>query len=571
MNLTPHEIVADLDQYVIGQQAAKRAIAISYRERSLRLSLGEDRHLITPNNILMVGPSGVGKTELARRLAEMTNAPFVKVEITNYTSSGYVGKSLATIFNELIEHAQYLIEQGATLSAVSTKVSPVSKAPTVNPESCFGKYLYRVAAVLATRHGTPAPDYDNPLFPSVFAKEIAKGSFSKEVLTYRDIYYVKDEGVLVRPAIKKQIAERKNFGKLNVDIDNILDEILGRERPGYDETTSPKHNYLISDRLELLLYTEWLLDNVIINNDQMMPEEVRLALPKRMGELYGNWLERNPRKRKREYFYEHSRDNRSKFNAISKEHLMKLLDVAMRFTTTDIQRDVKEFMDVLKKPSGIKVSKGESPKNNERAIQLVEERGVVFIDEIDKIFFKNTGSDMNIGTTGIQRELMPFLDGCIVKTEYGELDTSNILFIASGAFMMTSTKDIPAEIMGRLPIHITLTPLGKDDLKAVLDKPKRSLLKRYEIIFTAEGVQNFQMTESAKQAIANVAYYMNQTQEDTGARRLKEVLYLVLGDLLYDAHTLKGKALTIDNQYVFDRLKTSNLVLPSERPTEDKP
>lgn len=562
MNLTPHEIVADLDQYVIGQQAAKRAIAISYRERSLRLSLGEDRHLITPNNILMVGPSGVGKTELARRLAEMTNAPFVKVEITNYTAAGYVGKSLDTIFDELIEHAQYLIEKGA-------KVTTPVEIPklVIKPKSDFYTYLTRVGKLLSARElldGVLPGDKDyvdrvEAVLRTLGTDVTSKNGFPGGPLNYHEVYFVADTGVYVRPAIKEQLRKTKRPGGniFEVDMENILDQVLGENRAG--RKSPGKQDFLITDRVDLLHYTEWLLDCAIANNNQTLPEPVMQALPKRMRELYNNWLERNPRKRKRTYFQEHSNFNFAKYNAISKEHLLDLLAVLMPLVTTDVVRDYNEYVSALK--TSPKKTSGED-KEDDLAIKLVEERGVVFIDEIDKIFFADNGGNMNIGTTGIQRELMPFLDGCVIKTKYGELDTSNILFIASGAFMMTSTKDIPAEIMGRLPIHIQLTPLNKDDLKAVLDKPKRSLLKRYEIIFTAEGVKNFQVTEEAKAAIAAVAHFMNQTQEDTGARRLKEVLYLVLGDVLYDAHTLKGKELIIDNRYVFDRLKTSNLVLP---------
>ncbi|TCV93468.1 HslU--HslV peptidase ATPase subunit [Biostraticola tofi] len=422
--MTPREIVSELDGFIIGQHNAKRAVAIALRNRWRRMQLDEAlRHEVTPKNILMIGPTGVGKTEIARRLAKLANAPFIKVEATKFTEVGYVGKEVDSIIRDLTD-----------------------------------------AAVKMVR-----------------LQSIDKNRFRAEELAEERIL-----DVLIPPA-------KDNWGQPE---DNA-------------EPSSARQNFRKKLR-------EGQLDEKEIEiNLAASPMGVEIMAPPGMEEMT-NQLQS---------MFKNLAGQKQKARKIKIKEAMKLL--------------IEEEAAKLVNPEELK----------EQAIEAVEQHGIVFIDEIDKICKRGEMSGPDVSREGVQRDLLPLVEGCTVSTKHGMVKTDHILFIASGAFQVASPADLIPELQGRLPIRVELEALTTDDFERILTEPSASLTTQYKALLATEGVE-IEFTADGIRRIAEAAWQVNERTENIGARRLHTVLERLMEDISYDASEWDGKIISIDADYV---------------------
>lgn len=428
--LTPKKIVEELDRYIIGQHKAKVAVAIALRNRYRRSKLSEEmREEITPKNIVMKGPTGVGKTEIARRLAKIVKAPFVKVEATKFTEVGYVGRDVESIIRDLVE--------------VSIRLVKDEKVKEVMPR----------------------------------AIEIAENKILQVIF----------------PIIKKDTADGKSDAELK-------EEILSELRKGN-------------------------LDNMTVEVEMaIQPKPIQVAPGQEginIGDIFGGILPQQKKKR--------------------------------RLT-------VKRAMEIIKNNEAEKML--DSDSINVEALQRAEQDGVVFIDEIDKVAGRSGGQGPDVSREGVQRDILPIVEGCTVQTKYGSLKTDFILFIAAGAFHVSKVSDLIPELQGRFPIKVELDNLTEDDFVKILTEPDNAVLKQYKELLKVDGVElNF--SKDAIKEIAKAAYMQNETSENLGARRLHAVLEDLLSDILYEADDSVTTKIDIDKQFVEEHLskalKAANL------------
>ncbi len=432
MSMTPKEIVKELDHHIIGQNDAKRAVAIALRNRWRRMQVAEDlRPEITPKNILMIGPTGVGKTEIARRLAKLVNAPFIKVEATKFTEVGYVGRDVESIIRDLTDRAVKLLRE----------------------------------------------------------QEIEK---------------VKVRG--------EDAAEER-----------VLDELLPPPRPMMDgepkdDTDKTKENDTRQKFRKKLLEGDFddkeieIEVNAVIGVEIMTPAGMEDMSSQLQG-IFENM--RNEKKKKRK---------------------MK----------------VKEALRVIAEEESSKLINEDDLKL--QAVETVEQHGIVFLDEIDKIAKRGEqqgGGD--VSREGVQRDLLPLVEGCTVSTKYGQVKTDHILFIASGAFHYSKPSDLVAELQGRLPIRVELKSLTVDDFKRILTEPTASLTEQQIALMATEGV-NIEFKADAIQRLAEIAWHVNENTENIGARRLHTVMERLMETLSYEAPDKNGESLVVDATYVNDHL-----------------
>lgn len=451
--LTPKQIVNELDQYIIGQAEAKRAVAVALRNRIRRLKLtGEMQQEVKPKNLLMIGPTGVGKTEIARRLADIAQAPFIKVEATKYTEVGYVGRDVESMVRDLVESAIRLIKR--------------QKQAEVKDEA-EAKAIERIAKALKP-------------------------------------------GIKVE---KKSSSASNPFGNLG--------DLLGQFNPAMlneEEETEEVTEEIASTRRQIAEQ---------IRQGKLNDYEVTIQLEEKKLQL--NSL--NPA-------MEQMMDMQESLNALKPKKKIER-------TVT-----VKEALELLTEEEADKLINQDDI--NQKALELAADKGIVFIDEIDKIAIDDKGSGQ-VSRQGVQRDILPIVEGSQVQTKYGIIETDHILFIGSGAFHQAKPSDLIPELQGRFPIRVNLDDLTQADFKRILTEPKNALLKQYQALLLTDGVE-IQFTEGAIDQLAAYAERLNRDTDNIGARRLHTILETVLEELLFDAAEMQMGQVEITEQYVTQRL-----------------
>jgi len=428
--MTPREIVQELDKHIIGQADAKRAVAIALRNRWRRMQVeGELRNEITPKNILMIGPTGVGKTEIARRLAKLANAPFIKVEATKFTEVGYVGRDVESIVRDLVD-----------------------------------------VAIKMTRE-----------------QEMDK----------------------VRHRAEDAAEER------------VLDALLPRPRPiGFADTdTTEAEGSETRQKFHKLLREGRLDDREVELEISAAPIGVEIMAPPGMEEMTSQL----------QGLFQNLGGNRTKRRKLRVGEAMKLL--------------LDEEAAKLVNEEDLKL----------RALQMVEQNGIVFIDEIDKVTSRGENSGPGVSREGVQRDLLPLVEGSTVTTKHGMVKTDHVLFIASGAFHLSKPSDLIPELQGRLPIRVELDALGVEDFVRILTEPDASLTEQYVALLGTEGVQ-LEFSTDGVARIAQMAWEVNERTENIGARRLHTVMERLLENISFEAADRNGQTLNIDTAYVDQHL-----------------
>jgi ATP-dependent HslUV protease ATP-binding subunit HslU len=427
--MTPRETVAELDKYIVGQDAAKRAVAIAIRNRWRRQQLPADmRKDVTPKNIIMIGPTGVGKTEIARRLAQLVGAPFLKIEATKYTEVGYVGRDVESMIRDITESGIGMVK------AEQRRLVEVQAKERVQE---------RLLDLLL-----PTSDSWDPDKP----EENERHQRSRDKMKARlDAGELEDKNVelnVEQKAVPVQIFSNLGMENMDVDFQNMFDKIMPK--------SNQNRNVTIKDARKILLEqeTEALID---------------------------------------------------------------------RQTVT------------------------------EKAIALVENQGIIFIDELDKVCGPSSGHGPDVSRQGVQRDLLPVIEGTAVNTRYGPVRTDHILFIAAGAFHLSKPSDLMPELQGRFPIRVELTDLKKEDFLRILTEPKHALTKQYVELLATEGVQ-LTFTPDGIEALADTAFEVNRTTQNIGARRLHTILERVVEEISFEGPDLAEKRVTIDGAYVRGRL-----------------
>ncbi|AFV11298.1 ATP-dependent protease ATPase subunit HslU [Thermacetogenium phaeum DSM 12270] len=447
--LTPRQIVAELDRYIVGQREAKKAVAIALRNRYRRRLLPPElRDEIMPKNILMIGPTGVGKTEIARRLARLVNAPFVKVEATKFTEVGYVGRDAESMVRDLVEVAIRMVKK-EKMSEVSEKAARLAEE--------------RILEILA-----PSPKRRRPAKNPLEALFGEMGESASEV----------DD--TVESQSSRQLRER----------------IAAELRSGALEDRQIEIEIEETPQKTLEVFTLGGMEEMGINLQDML----------------GSFLPR--KKKKRRVTVREAR------RILAQEEAQKLID-----------------MDEV-------VS---------QAIERAEQTGIIFLDEIDKIAGRENSYGPDVSRGGVQRDILPVIEGSTVMTKYGPVKTDYILFIAAGAFHVSKPSDLIPELQGRFPIRVELEPLGKEDFLRILTEPDNSLIRQYTELLRTEEI-DVEFTPDALAKIAEMANLVNTRTENIGARRLHTIMEKVIEDISFQAPDLPQQRIVIDKEYVSERL-----------------
>jgi ATP-dependent HslUV protease ATP-binding subunit HslU len=430
--LTPREVVARLDAHIIGQADAKRAVAVALRNRWRWKQLPPElRREVTPKNIIMIGPTGVGKTEITRRLAQLTGAPFIKVEATKYTEVGYYGRDVESMVRDLVEAAIQLVKAGKR-----GEVLPKAEARSED------RLLDLLVPRDDRRHAPPDPDAE--------ARHVRTREKFREMLRAGEM---EDREVELRVEQRKSPVQILGMGamgmdQMDMDLQGMFDKLIPKQASNRKLTVKEARRVVIDQEVEALM-----------DRDAIHEESIRLA----------------------------------------------------------------------------------------------EETGIIFIDELDKICDTGEGRKDHVSRHGVQRDLLPIVEGTTVQTRYGNVNTEHVLFIAAGAFHSSRPADLMPELQGRFPIRVELQDLTRADFLRILTEPSSSLTKQYVALLETEGV-SIEFTQDGLAAVADIAWQVNQSTQNIGARRLHTILERLLEDLSFEAADRKGHTVRIDAPYVHERL-----------------
>ena len=443
----PRQVVEELDKYIVGQSQAKRSVAIALRNRWRSRHLPEDmRDEIIPKNILMIGSTGVGKTEIARRLAKLVKAPFVKVEATKFTEVGYVGRDVESMVRDLAESAVRMLKQ-EKLEQVQDKAKEMAQERILDiyvPEPKSSAVSNPLSAIFggANKEEESTEKVEEPKYSAGrewCRKRLLKGELENDIIE-----------IDVEPKAAPVIGMFAGSGM--EDMSNIIQDMIGN----------------------------------------LMPKK----------------------RKKRKVTVAEAR------GVFTQEEAQKLLDME---------------------------------SIAQEAIELAERNGIIFLDEIDKVAVKGSSSGPDVSREGVQRDILPIVEGSTVSTKYGQMKTDHILFIAAGAFHMAKPSDLIPELQGRFPIRVELTSLTEEDFKRILTEPTNALLKQYKALLATEGV-SIEFTDDAIERLAQVACEVNEQMENIGARRLHTIMEKLLEDLSFDAPELEEKNVVINADYVNEKL-----------------
>lgn len=438
VGLSPREIVNKLNENIVGQEDAKRKVAIAMRNRYRRMKLNDDlKNEVIPKNILMIGPTGVGKTEVARRMAKITGAPFTKVEATKYTEVGYVGRDVEAMVRDLVETSVKIVKE------------ELFKGVREEAENLANDRLVKLLAPGRFKEAT----FNNPF----------------EML--------------------------QNMGQQQEPVEEVDDTVRQKRREIRED--------LLNGRLEEKM--------VEIEVEERQMSMMMPGMDSQMGDMLSNMMPKQKRKKRLPVKQ-------------AREHLIR--EESEHLIDTDLANDI--------------------------AIERAETLGIIFIDEMDKIAMSSNNQG-GVSREGVQRDILPIVEGSVIETKYGPVNTEHILFIGAGAFHVAKPSDLIPELQGRFPIRVELNKLQVEDFKRILTEPKNSILKQYEALLETEGV-TVSYTEEAIDTLANIAYEVNASTDDIGARRLHTIMETLLEELLFEADNMHGAHVEITEKYVNDKL-----------------
>jgi ATP-dependent HslUV protease ATP-binding subunit HslU len=459
-NLTPKEIVAELDRYIVGQGKAKRSVAIALRNRWRRQKVGPDlQDEILPKNIIMIGPTGVGKTEIARRLARLAGSPFVKVEASKFTEVGYVGRDVDSMVRDLVESAVKLVkeEQVEKLQERAHEAAEERVLDALGFGGGFGLGLR--SAIRRVQGGQEEGSSSGPDVPSSGGSAAGRDKARSQLRA----------GTLDEEDVEVEVTERSM---------PIIPMVAG---PGMEDMAQG-----LSEMFQQL------------GNNPVM-----------------SMLGGGAKKRKRK---------------LKVKDALKLLTQDEAGRMVDMERVVREALD------------------------LAQNAGIIFIDEVDKITGRDTSGGPDVSRGGVQRDLLPIVEGSNVNTKYGAVKTDHVLFIAAGAFHVSKVSDLIPELQGRFPIRVELDRLTRSDFVQILKEPKNSLVRQYVALLATEGV-DLAITDDAIEEIARIAEEVNERMENIGARRLHTVMERLLDEISFDASDLAGRKIVVDGKTVREKLQ----------------
>ena len=483
--LTPKQIVEKLDTYIIGQEKAKKAVAIALRNRFRRLKLAEDiRDEVAPKNILMIGPTGVGKTEIARRLAKLCGAPFLKVEATKYTEVGYVGRDVESMIRDLM---------AVGFNDVKAEMEDELREKSV---SIVEEKLLDL------------------LLPGSNEKKSKKSSTE-----------IKPMGFLTQ----------ENENEITIDLNKVAQE-MGNLQEQINLSNQEAANQQLSD--------------------EEKAEEER---------------NKSTREKFRQMLREGKLEDREIDMVVQRQNRMPSMEIIAGGSIDDLQNSMQGILNMMNgggksKKRSVTVKEArkilteetlenmiDQDKVSDEAKRRVEQSGIIFIDEIDKIAVHGESHGQDVSREGVQRDILPIVEGSNVNTKWGVVDTTHILFIAAGAFSVSAPSDLIPELQGRFPLRVELESLHKEDFKRILQEPKNSLIMQYTSLLETEGVK-LNISEDALDRMSFIAEDVNARAENIGARRLHTIMEKVLSDISFEADEHSGETITIDAAYVDSKL-----------------